>query len=225
MRSNQISNFFGQYYKKDKNETAAYLHLLKVVDEAYRSTHFIERYDYYYLDPAVLNPEEIIEEIEMRPGIDYYQPRKSDILYAGTNEQERLNSVQRKFKKKLSRDFSISAERADSILWKMMKDIKNDLNSMALMQDLTDQYEFESQKQAQKFVQELNKLHNNTRMWVLKGHTPTDVFEENRSSLSEQEEQDGFVGRQTVVKNEKVGRNDPCPCGSGKKYKKCCLGK
>ena len=22
----------------------------------------------------------------------------------------------------------------------------------------------------------------------------------------------------------KIGRNDPCPCGSGKKYKKCCLG-
>ena len=26
----------------------------------------------------------------------------------------------------------------------------------------------------------------------------------------------------TVKKSEKVGRNDPCPCGSGKKYKKCC---
>ena len=26
---------------------------------------------------------------------------------------------------------------------------------------------------------------------------------------------------QTVVAGEKVGRNDPCPCGSGKKYKKC----
>jgi hypothetical protein len=25
--------------------------------------------------------------------------------------------------------------------------------------------------------------------------------------------------------NEKVGRNDPCPCGSGKKYKNCCLTK
>lgn len=23
--------------------------------------------------------------------------------------------------------------------------------------------------------------------------------------------------------NEKIGRNDPCPCGSGKKYKSCCL--
>lgn len=25
-----------------------------------------------------------------------------------------------------------------------------------------------------------------------------------------------------VVKSDKIGRNDPCPCGSGKKYKKCC---
>jgi uncharacterized protein len=23
----------------------------------------------------------------------------------------------------------------------------------------------------------------------------------------------------------KVGRNDPCPCGSGRKYKRCCMGK
>jgi preprotein translocase subunit SecA len=23
-------------------------------------------------------------------------------------------------------------------------------------------------------------------------------------------------------KGQKIGRNDPCPCGSGKKYKKCC---
>lgn len=29
----------------------------------------------------------------------------------------------------------------------------------------------------------------------------------------------------TVVKGEKIGRNDSCPCGSGKKYKKCCLNK
>jgi uncharacterized protein YecA (UPF0149 family) len=30
----------------------------------------------------------------------------------------------------------------------------------------------------------------------------------------------------TVVRNApKIGRNDPCPCGSGKKYKKCCMNK
>lgn len=26
----------------------------------------------------------------------------------------------------------------------------------------------------------------------------------------------------TIVKGKKIGRNDPCPCGSGKKYKNCC---
>ena len=30
------------------------------------------------------------------------------------------------------------------------------------------------------------------------------------------------IVRKPVVKTVKVGRNDPCPCGSGKKYKKCC---
>jgi hypothetical protein len=28
--------------------------------------------------------------------------------------------------------------------------------------------------------------------------------------------------RVVTVPRKKVGRNDPCPCGSGKKYKKCC---
>lgn len=33
-------------------------------------------------------------------------------------------------------------------------------------------------------------------------------------------------GRSTMAVSDKsVGRNDPCPCGSGKKYKKCCLNK
>ncbi len=35
---------------------------------------------------------------------------------------------------------------------------------------------------------------------------------------------DGTVNTNKTVRNsgQKVGRNDPCPCGSGKKYKKCC---
>ncbi len=32
-------------------------------------------------------------------------------------------------------------------------------------------------------------------------------------------------GQPFVRSGEKVGRNDPCPCGSGKKFKKCCMGK
>lgn len=41
--------------------------------------------------------------------------------------------------------------------------------------------------------------------------------EEKRKELYKEQKQSG-----TIRKEKKVGRNDPCPCGSGKKYKKCC---
>lgn len=43
------------------------------------------------------------------------------------------------------------------------------------------------------------------------------LTEEKRKELYTSQKKSG-----TVVKEKKVGRNDPCPCGSGKKYKKCC---
>ena len=36
---------------------------------------------------------------------------------------------------------------------------------------------------------------------------------------------DKSVKKQPVRNTQKVGPNDPCPCGSGKKYKKCCRDK
>ena len=43
------------------------------------------------------------------------------------------------------------------------------------------------------------------------------LTEEKRKELYKKQKASG-----TIVKGSKVGRNDPCPCGSGKKYKKCC---
>lgn len=52
------------------------------------------------------------------------------------------------------------------------------------------------------------------------------VKREEQAAMETKKEEDsrpGKVGKQkTVKKGNKVGRNDPCPCGSGKKYKKCC---
>jgi len=38
-------------------------------------------------------------------------------------------------------------------------------------------------------------------------------------------EPDDVVHRPAITRSDSVGRNDPCPCGSGKKYKHCCLRK
>ena len=43
-----------------------------------------------------------------------------------------------------------------------------------------------------------------------------------KSSHSSGEGDQEPAKKQPVVKGEKIGRNDPCPCGSGKKYKNCC---
>ncbi|MBP9921312.1 MAG: SEC-C domain-containing protein, partial [Proteiniclasticum sp.] len=42
------------------------------------------------------------------------------------------------------------------------------------------------------------------------------LTEEKREELAKQ-----LKDSRTVRNENKVGRNDPCPCGSGKKYKKC----
>lgn len=39
----------------------------------------------------------------------------------------------------------------------------------------------------------------------------------------EQEKKEPVSAAPVLRSEPKVGRNDPCPCGSGKKYKKCCL--
>ena len=41
--------------------------------------------------------------------------------------------------------------------------------------------------------------------------------------MDEDEQETGTTG--TYIARPKTGRNEPCPCGSGKKYKKCCLNK
>ena len=70
----------------------------------------------------------------------------------------------------------------------------------------------------------IGELHYRTRKWSLKGHKPCDVKGVPHIGMphvvSKQEEKTAHI--ETVHIAPKIGRNDPCPCGSGKKYKKCC---
>lgn len=51
----------------------------------------------------------------------------------------------------------------------------------------------------------LNKFIKNIPLWKYKGATINEI-----------------EGSKQAAIEQKVGRNDPCPCGSGKKFKKCC---
>lgn len=54
--------------------------------------------------------------------------------------------------------------------------------------------------------------------WLYNLEEWNDIFDEDtRKSLYKEQK-----SSTTIVKGEKIYPNDPCPCGSGKKYKKCC---
>ncbi|QHT58937.1 hypothetical protein GXP70_02400 [Paenibacillus lycopersici] len=74
-----------------------------------------------------------------------------------------------------------------------------------------------SKKQLDELMPLIIQVHNTTRMWSTRGYTPDEL-----SAMRNQEAKPGNVV-QFPSASSKVGRNDPCPCGSGKKYKKCCL--
>ena len=74
---------------------------------------------------------------------------------------------------------------------------------------------FCGEEQLQKFIKLIMLAKNNSRIWENKGYTPFELFEIIKK-------RDKNIVRFPNIHRTKVGRNDPCPCGSGKKYKKCC---
>jgi hypothetical protein len=74
---------------------------------------------------------------------------------------------------------------------------------------------FDSMEQANALIQLIIDVQNNTRLWSNYGHTPSELSATGKSSLVR------FPSAQ-ARREQKTGRNEPCPCGSGKKYKHCC---
>ncbi len=65
------------------------------------------------------------------------------------------------------------------------------------------------QSDINKFFRIYMGIYNNSRIWENRGYTPLEL-----NAL--------YTKGSVPVTSKKIGRNDPCPCGSGKKYKRCC---
>ena len=80
--------------------------------------------------------------------------------------------------------------------------------------DVLDDYNIilSSEKDFETFTDLFMNAHNKKPNWYNHGFKPEEVTSIQTSLFNHM-----------LPKPKKVGRNDPCPCGSGKKYKKCCL--
>lgn len=166
-------------------------------------THFISEIDGYYVIEALEDDyKEHLKVVKYKP---YYIPDGEIFLKHfndGYFEDNPYLSVFIEYIYTLTDSFVKRDNIIDSALMQFMLSsrIQYVLDDIIDILDL----KFDTEEEGILMYEHLANLRNNSRMWSNNGYTPIELGDIKRTS-------------------SKVGRNDPCPCGSGKKYKKCCL--
>lgn len=174
-----------------------------------------------FIHEDLLDPEQYEYYSKQANGKPYYVPGKEELLrYADADHYEDTAELAafRKFaERKLFR-----GEEARAINWVDYAQYLAASNTppaqaMGLLLD-DEGIVFDDDRQANELIGLFFDMVNATRMWENRGHTPNELRESGPLKVLSGGAATG--GGQPV--SEKVGRNDPCLCGSGKKYKKCC---
>lgn len=194
-----------------------YSHVIFEAMECYQEI-YIDRYGYSFWE--VMNPLGILEEQASRKEIEYYPFTKGQLLEAGETDYVELPKGHAKLVALLMHDYHLSKQKAIELVKDFIMVIKIGHRPGQLMQYIQTQLEFESFEAVKQLMDILFPLMNHTRQWYLKGYTSDELFQRESNALSPLPKKNGdVIDFQT---RQKIGRNDLCPCGSGKKYKKCC---
>jgi hypothetical protein len=165
--------------------------------------------------------ETLIKKQDVKP---YFVPGKKDIGKYVNNDYRRENPNYWKLCEFIERNFHISKEKADEVCFEISMNCEIS-NGMRDVVDILERngLKFGSKMEIAEFGALYQFMHNSTKMRVNRGYspdelgniygklTPTAVLS---APMTEQ--------KAAPFRSAKVGRNEPCPCGSGKKYKKCC---
>jgi hypothetical protein len=168
----------------------------------------------------VFDHSRVKQEHQMRKSVPFYPFTKEQLLKAGEPGFVDRNSSYVQLVNFITKNYKINRVEADSIVEECVYATRIDDNPNHIMQYLANRFEFESLEEIQALMDKVVYLMNNTRKWSLKGHTSTELGNQERKSLLPLPQ---TMSSQSHNKSdEKIGRNEPCPCGSNKKYKKCC---
>ncbi len=162
--------------------------------------------------------DSFVEEIKDKP---YYVPKKEELLKKAEDLYFELTPQLNTLKDYILSNMCKDEETVGSLI--------EDIELLCFMEQPFNEviYEFkrngilfESTRQLNTLMSLLADVYNNTRTWNNRGYTAKEMNEilgKNIPLVT------GIpIDRLDDVIFKKVGRNDPCPCGSGKKYKKCC---
>ncbi|MCL4440086.1 MAG: SEC-C metal-binding domain-containing protein [Firmicutes bacterium] len=168
----------------------------------------------------VFDSQRVKMEHEKRPDINYYPFTKKELFQAGEPGFVDRNSAYIEFVKFILENYEISREEADSITEECVYAVRIGESLKNIVEYLQSRLEINTFDMLQAFSEKIIHLMNNTRQWFLKGHTPEELLPSEKIHLKPPPVDSPEVI--DIRTGRKIGRNDPCPCGSGKKFKKCC---
>lgn len=182
---------------------------------------------YGYKDDRVFDARKIMEEHKMRQSVDYYPFTRKQLLKAGMPDYVDKTPEMNSFIRFLLDYYNLEEQETNEIASQIIYMINSDSEPTLIIQYLQSWIEFPSYQFVQVLTEQIMDLYNNTRQWVLKGHTPNELLQKEKNFLKPMPTKPFQAGHPTAkvidfVTRTKIGRNDPCPCGSGKKYKRCC---
>ena len=169
---------------------------------------------------------------DQRKGTYKILPKEDFLCYRneGSLPKNPQNDAMLRYLQKKSRDLMHTPEKICQTIQRMLCE---DCCLQEIMELLSETgLQFSSAEDMNEFMQLYQELNNHTRKQVNRGYTPIELIEKQSiripavkpvvldGQISMFDEMPQRADAETSF--PKVGRNDPCPCGSGLKYKKCC---
>lgn len=217
--NNKINQLTGQ-----EVDLLEYFKVLSAASDYYEQIEFSA---YGYQDQRVYDAKKILDEQKARPSVDYYSFTKEQLLKAGEADFIDRTPKMNNFIRFLLEYYDLTDEEIDEMILQLINMINLDTKPTGMIKYLESWLEFPSFEMVQELTAKLMEFYNHTRMWILKGHTPDELFQEEKRYLKPLPAESFRMGQTDsklfdIRTGAKIGRNDSCPCGSGKKYKKCC---
>jgi len=193
--------------------------------------NFTEIYEDYFVKESIIENNGIDELMSEKENKPYYIPEQEELLKYVEDCYFEKSPTYYKVYDYIKENFYEGDDYKTQLLMEELQAICQFVFNMKLIFYCINNRGiiFESHDQVKEVLQLVMNLSNNVRLWENNGHTPQEMHERYEKSHLRilPEKPFGFTEPNVIdfIPSKKVGRNDPCPCGSGKKYKNCCLKK
>lgn len=182
---------------------------------------------YGYQNDYIFDAKSIMEEQDKRPNVAYYPFTRSQLLKASAPDYVDRTPELNNFISFIKKNYEFNEQESNEIGLQITYMINVDAKPALILEYLQSMVEFPSMEFVNKVFAKIMNVYNHTRQWALKGYTPDELFQKERMNLRPLQPNPFTMGRndssiEVSDRRSKIGRNELCPCGSGKKYKRCC---